>query len=421
MKSTDSCIDHLSKIKLLIIAPSFYPVHGGAGLRFFRYLPLFHVRAIETTVICGTPKVKKFTFEDHQADWVNASNGELVSEIEIEHAKILKYKIPGEGKKNRTKILLQKAIMLCESNLTKPDVVHVIAPMPFGAIKELRQLKRLGVKLVYSQTIARKYSSNAVIRELQKLKVKSINKCYDSIIAQSCELKEIVLETNAKADVHIIPNGVDIDKFSPIKNGSDKKQLREKLGLTVDATYITLVGAVHPRKGTDLLVEAWSSLVTKYKELHLILIGPRYDETQEELHSFRDNMKQIINVSGRRSNVHFLGPVKNVNEYLQVSDLFVFPSKREGMPNAVLEAMSSGLPVILTPFIGLSDEMGEANKDYLLAKRTSAAIADTILSVLECDSLREELAGRARNWVVNKMNVESSINAHVELYKQLLA
>ena len=410
----------LKKIKLLLIAPSFYPVHAGAGLRFFRYLPLFRENNIDVTVICGTPKLKKFTAEDHQTNWVNMLDGELVSELEIESAKILKYKVPGAGAKKRIKILLDKAIMLCNNELTRPDVVHIIAPMPFEVIKQLRRLKKLGVKLVYSQTIAREYSNRYLVKKLQQLKVRKVNECYDSIIVQSEELEKIVIETNAKADVHIIPNGVDTDKFCPIKDERDKENLRKKLGLPVDAKLITLVGAVHPRKGTDLLVEAWSILLRKYQDVHLMLIGPRYDQSRKELQQFKDAMKQIIESSGSEANVHFLGQVNNVNEYLQISDLFVFPSKREGMPNAVLEAMSTGVAVILTPFIGLSKEMGKEGSEYLLSQRSSDAIANNILSVLESKELQNNLAKHARNWIVNNMGVASSVRSHTDLYKQML-
>ena len=245
----------MKKIKLLIIAPTFYPVHGGAGLRFYRYLPLLHENNIDVTVICGTPKLKKFTQEDHQADWLNAKEGELISELEISKAKILKYKLPGKGAKNRTEVLLNKAIECCENQNTKPDVIHIIAPMPYGMLSKLRKLRVLGVKLVYSHTIARKYSANTFIERFQKWKVKKINKQYHSIIVQSASMRDIILETNPDANLHVILNGVDTDKFSPVASEQEKTNLREKLNMPLEAKIITLIGAVHPRKGTDILVE----------------------------------------------------------------------------------------------------------------------------------------------------------------------
>ena len=402
------------------MAPSFYPVHGGAGLRFFRYLPMLHDNNVDVMVICGTPKLKKFTKEDSQSDWVNFPDGQLVSETEIESARILKFKLPGKSAKRRTNILLEQTIACCKNVETKPDVVHVIAPMPFSTIKKLRQLKNLGVKLVYSHTIARKYSCKSLIKKFQKWKVKQVNKQYNCIIVQSLALKDIILETNPEAVTHIIPNGVDTNKFSPVTDGQEKIRLRKKLGLPSNMSLITLVGAVHPRKGTDLLIEAWSQLVEKYHDLHMLLIGPRYDQSREELTNFKDKMERIIQNSQKQANVHFVGQADNVNQYLKATDVFVFPSEREGMPNAVLEAMSTGLPVVLTPFIGLSSEMGNANIEYILAQRSSRALVSSVGSILEDENVRSELSKKARDWIVNNMNVISSVKSHVEVYEALL-
>jgi glycosyltransferase involved in cell wall biosynthesis len=410
----------LNKIKLLLIAPSFYPVHGGAGLRFYRYLPLFHENDVDVTVICGTPKLKKFTEEDHQSAWLDALDGQLISELEIEKAKILKYKVPGKGSKSRSEVLLNEAIELCENQATKPDVIHIIAPMPYGVLGKLRQLRALGVKLVYSHTIARKFSRNKLVEKLQKWKQRRINKQYHLVIVQSASMKEIILEINPAANIYIVLNGVDTEKFSPAEDAA-KADMRDLLNLPRKACLITLVGAVHPRKGTDILIDAWSKLVERYPDLHLLIIGPRYDQTRIELKEFKESMEAIIKNSGKDANVHFIGQVEGIDRYLKASDMFVFPSEREGMPNAVLEAMSSGLPVVLTPFVGLSDELGMMNKEYLLANRSAESVAEKINLILDDNDLSQALAANARNWVVAKMNLTTSVKSHCNLYVELLA
>ena len=370
-------------------------------------------------VICGTPKFKKFTREDHQSEWKNAQVGKLISTDEISDAKIFKYKLPDAKSKERMKILLDKAIEHCANSETKPQVVHIVSPMPINVIGRLRHLKRLGVKLIYSHTIARKYPKNILLKKFQKWKTCQVNKQYDAIIVPSNSLKEIISETNPNATIHIIPNGVDTDKFSPVGSKAEKIKLREKLNLPAEAILATHVGAVHPRKGTDLLVEAWSKLVAKHDNLHLVLIGPRYDQTREELKEFRYQIEQAIKLTGKQANIHFVGQIENVKDYLQASDMFVFPSKREGMPNAVLEAMATGLPVIVTPFIGLSDDFGRLGKEFLLTEREKSAIADTIKSILDDQDVSASLGKSARDWVVQTMNLEKSVRIHAALYKSL--
>ncbi len=406
----------LKNIKLLLIAPSFYPVHGGAGLRFYRYLPYFHEQNIETTVICGTPKSKKFTDEDRKADWLQFQDGTLVDEIVLKGARILKYKIPGKGSKQRSSILLEKALDFCAQQATKPDIVHIIAPMPFHVINQLKKIKKFDVKLVYSHTIAKDFSNNVLVKLLQKWKIKQVLSQYDYVLVQSNALRDSIKTMNQTFNVIVIPNGVDAEKFSPVKNQQEKTQLRNSLGLPVNATIVTLVGAVHPRKGTDLLVEAWSRVVEIHPSLNLLLIGPRYDLLRNELAGFNEKIKQSISASNMSANVHFLGQVDCVDLYLKVSDMFVFPSKREGMPNAVLEAMSSSLPVIVTPFIGLSEELGVANEHYLLADRSSNSLRENILKLINDRSLCNQLSMNAREWVLSNMTIKQSAERHTAAF-----
>ena len=139
----------------------------------------------------------------------------------------------------------------------------VLLPAILGPVKRYilvlsSRIKSLGIKLLYSHTIAKNYSENALIQVIQKWKVKQVLKQYDGIIVQSKILSGIIRETNPQANINVIPNGVDTEKFSPVLTQEEKKNLRITLNLPVDATIIVLVGAIHPRKGTDLLIEAWS-------------------------------------------------------------------------------------------------------------------------------------------------------------------
>ena len=124
-------------------------------------------------------------------------------------------------------------------------------------------------------------------------------------------------------------------------------------------------------------------------------------------------------VGKKSKNIHFLGQVDCVDKYLKASDMFVFPSEREGMPNAVLEAMSSNLPIVLTPFIGLSKELGVADEHYLLADRNSESLQENILKLISDKSLSDTLALQAREWVINNMTIEKSAERHVEEFQSV--
>jgi glycosyltransferase involved in cell wall biosynthesis len=117
--------------------------------------------------------------------------------------------------------------------------------------------------------------------------------------------------------------------------------------------------------------------------------------------------------------VHFVGLADDVESYLNGSDLFVLPSQREGMPNSVIEAMACGTPVVITPFLGLSDDLGTAGKQYLLAGFDAHSLAATIATVLEDPSLRDSLSKQGRAWIETTMDLQDSLDRYANLYHEL--
>ncbi len=158
-------------------------------------------------------------------------------------------------------------------------------------------------------------------------------------------------------------------RYRPASNEEERKVLRASFGVTGGGSkMITTVGAIHPRKGSDLLLESWVSLAKRFPDAHLFMVGLRKDLQYPKLDDFRSRLSGLLAASGAAGRVHFTGVVRNIEAYLRASDVFVFPSMREGMPNAVLEAMATGIPVILTPFVGLSKDLGEPDREFLLVE-----------------------------------------------------
>lgn len=368
-------------------------------------------------VICGTPKFKKFTAEDMHASWRTLADGELISNAEVENARIYKFKLPEKKSVKRLRVLLDRTICHCQDNDNKPDVIHLISPVSTRLISRLKIIKQMGIKIVFSYCLAHTFSKYSLVKAVQKYQINRVYKNYDDIIVASRVLCNLVQEISQSAKIHIIPNGVDTNKFTPVKTDAEKNEIRTQLKLPGDATLVVLVGAVHPRKGTHLLIEAWSKLVDQYQDLHLVLIGPRYDQSREELNKFKLQIEEFIQQSGFPENVHFTGSTRNVSEYLRSADIFVFPSKKEGMPNAVLEAMAVGLPVVLTPFVGLSDDFGKADEHYLLADRNSEAIASAVKAILDDQHKKNTLSDNARKWIVGSTSLHESVQQHANIYQ----
>lgn len=143
--------------------------------------------------------------------------------------------------------------------------------------------------------------------------------------------------------VAILPNGIDLEKFSPLAAG-DARTLRDELGLPDDRQLIIMVGRLWEQKDPGCLVEAYCQLWQRGDPgADLILVG---DGT------LREQLQQQVETAGLQAHVHFLGWRTDISDLLRVSDIFVLPSRWEGMPLAILEAMGSGLPAVVSDIPG---------------------------------------------------------------------
>jgi glycosyltransferase involved in cell wall biosynthesis len=278
----------------------------------------------------------------------------------------------------------------------------------------------LNIPTVFTYTLAKKLSSNPVKRVLQRRYWRLPFQVVDCVVVSSSVVREIVRGFGVTGRIEIIPNGVDTHRFRPAVNSAERQKIRQALGIGEEAPIIITVGAVGPRKGTDLLLAAWVQLAPRCSQSHLVIVGPRQDLAYPTLEDFRRKLEALVVASGAPDRVHFVGRVENVEEYLRAADVLVFTSLREGMGNVVLEAMASGLPVITTPFLGLPDEFGQPNEHYLLVDRDPSLLSSLIQKVLREGTLRARMGLSARQWVEAGMDVEKSLDQYATLYRELV-
>lgn len=134
-----------------------------------------------------------------------------------------------------------------------------------------------------------------------------------------------------------VPNVIDIDQFtfSEVK----RQQLRAMLGLSEQAIVVGNVARFNFSKNHAFLLQVFKKLTIKNSNYHLLLLG---DGT------LRSELETTCEKLGIQDKVTMLGAVKNANEYLNVMDLFVFPSLNEGLGIVMVESQANGLPTIIT-------------------------------------------------------------------------
>lgn len=169
-----------------------------------------------------------------------------------------------------------------------------------------------------------------------------------------------------------VRNGVDVEKFSKA-SPEEKKAMRIELGLPTDSFVYVYSGQMLDRKNQKFLLEVFEKTFVD-DNVYLLLLGDGAD------------YEKLKNCFGTERNVDFRGNVKNVSDYLKASDAYISPSKSEGMPNGVLEAMATGLPVILSD-IPQHLEVYEAdhNMGYTYTQGDAEALKEKMSIMLSAD------------------------------------
>lgn len=233
------------------------------------------------------------------------------------------------------------------------------------------------------------------------------------IIAISQAIHDELLEIGIpESKIARISNGVDTDHFVPPGTESERAQVRSELGWP-DRKTIVFSGAVIRRKRPHLLVHALAHAVKSEIDAQLALVGPEMDaEYASEIRGLAGELK----VDDRLIWTGFVGTVA---PYLQAADVFALLSAKEGMPNALLEAMASGLPSVVTAISGTTDLI-EDGLHGRLVEPTTEMVSPAILGYLADDSLKSAAGSAARRRVEAQFSARAVLAAHERLFKRLM-
>ena len=185
------------------------------------------------------------------------------------------------------------------------------------------------------------------------------------VITVSAALKERVAELGAAPErVLVQHNGVDGERFCL----RDRNDERASLGLPTERRLITYVGNLVPEKGVDLLVEALGHLHRSgADDVELLLIGAGPQEETLRCRAAELGLRERIRFAGRR-------PHEEIARWIAAADVFCLPSRREGCPNVVLEALACGRPVVAAR-VGGVPELISAETGVLVAPEDPTALA----------------------------------------------
>lgn len=227
------------------------------------------------------------------------------------------------------------------------------------------------------------------------------------IIAPTEYVKEELISFGVKKPITVIPNGVNITKFKPVKND----YLRKKLGLQKTDKIVLCVSRVAKEKSIDFLVKAFARLSKTNKNVYFVIAGDGPE---------RKNLEKLINKLNISNKVIVLGfiPYNDIPQIYNGADVFIFASQTETEGMVVPEAMSSGLPVLAVKD-RVFEQFIDSGKDGILVEKNEKEFNQNLEKLLKDGKLRATIAKNARKKVEN-FSLDEIAKKFEALYNQLI-
>ncbi len=386
-------------MKILIISHEYPPV-GGGGANACMYLARQYALAgneVHIVTVCFEGLPTNETISDYgEPIYIDRLPAKRANKEHCSFAEMLDFLI-------KARKFADKKVA-CAIRENQPfDVCQIFFGIPSGPVG-------LYLKRKYSLPYVIRFGGGdipgfqerfAFIYKLIGPALKHIWKRADALVANSEGLRSLAQDFCDKYPILVFPNGVDTDIFSPIK---DKE-------FSDDHIELLFVSRLIERKGLQYVIPYLREIETSSgRKIHLTIVGDG---------PYREILQELAEENGVSDMIVFTGQ-KGKSElplYYQAGDIFVFPSKKEGMPNAVLEAMACGLPIVMSPCQG-SSELIDGNgiiSDSDLTKFKESIIA--VVSAGREDLMR--MSDRSRQRAQELFSWKSVAERYVNLFESI--
>lgn len=230
----------------------------------------------------------------------------------------------------------------------------------------------------------------------------------------SYQLAHRVIANSSAAAARLIEEGVHPAKVVTIANGLDVERFaaRKQRATPRGSRVVTTVANLRPGKGHDVLLRAAARLVRRVPDIRFRIIGdgPRRRDLQRQAVALRIS-----------SHVDFLGYRSDVPELLRGSDIFVLPSLMEASPNALIEAMAAGVPIVATRVGGIPEAIEHERSGILVPAGDDRALAAGIARLMKRPQIAARLADAARQSAASRFSFDRMVREFQQLYFDELA
>lgn len=296
---------------------------------------------------------------------------------------------------------------LCENDYC---LVHCHSPIG-GVLARLafRKERKKNTKVVYTAHGFHFFKGASLLNWLIYFPIEWISSFItDILITINKEDYDFSLSHMHAEKVCYVPGiGVDIDRFSS-KAIQDKTEKRKEIGIPKESVMLLSVGEISERKNHEVIVRALSKIKTK--NVHYCLVG--FGAKKE----FLEKLAEDLGISNQ---IHFLGYRDDIPQLCAAADIFCFPSLQEGLPVALMEAMSVGLPVVCSKIRGNTDLITDGEGGFLYNHHDVDGFASGIDALCSDDVLRQRMS-KSNLDNIEKFGIKNVNKEMRKLYEEVL-
>jgi len=241
-----------------------------------------------------------------------------------------------------------------------------------------------------------------------------------NVVITICNMKEAFTPYELKKYSHkfkVLHTGFDFNPFTNLDFARAREDVRRELQISLDAKVVGLVGSITPRKGHDLLIEAAPKIISRIPNVHFLFVG----DAVEGYVDFIRSLKEKLNALNLTSRFHWAGFREDIERLYAAMDVLVLPSRSEGLPRTVIEALAAGLPVVCSDVGGVREIVTSRDIGYIIEKDDPVQLANTVVEVLTNHNLHTSSARVTRqNFVFQRFSIQSYISGFMCVIDDLL-
>lgn len=295
--------------------------------------------------------------------------------------------------------------------IQKKEINIIHAHLPWAGILARSVGSKLKIPIVYTEhNTWERYNKLSYWGNRLSFKKQDVAIAVSNEVALSMRLNSIwdPYQRGGRMKLKVIQNGVNTEEF---KRREKEDGRRKQLGIPKEAPVIGIVSVFRSQKRLWLWVRVALKILEKYPETHFILVGDG---------EWKRRIETQIEQSGKSANFHLVGVQKDVLPYLSQMDIYLSTSEFEGLPIAMLEAMSCKVPVVATRAGGIGEVIQQGVQGYLTEIEAWEKLSDYCCNLIQKPELHDQMRIAARARVIEQFSMERMVRELERVYLEVI-